>query len=315
MARKAKETDVRKYVENGVEESVLSELERLKEGLASLPSSSSEEIGPLQRALTKRKGTVSIIAEYKRKLEGAPSTTLNDEIFDPAHLGPTFREFGASAIAVLADERTGGCTYDDVREFVDEQRSAKGNVPGPLGVISSDWIVDEVQIARASAAGAAGVVVVPSVVGEERSKEFVTAAKVLGMESIVSVSTEEEADGAVSELGATLILINGIDAEDKAAILDSLSFPDDVEVCTIANVLARNDESLQEVEEAWTCRDRGFNAVWVSDALYKGGTDEIEHPGAIIRSMAAKSSVRWASPKARGGKGEGSREYLGDILM
>jgi indole-3-glycerol phosphate synthase len=31
--------------------------------------------------------------------------------------------------------------------------------------------------------------------------------------------------------------------------------------------------------------------------------------------MKAKSSVKYASPKARSGKGEGAREYLGDILM
>jgi hypothetical protein len=31
--------------------------------------------------------------------------------------------------------------------------------------------------------------------------------------------------------------------------------------------------------------------------------------------MAAKSSVKWASAKAMGGKGEGAREYLGDIMM
>ena len=75
------------------------------------------------------------------------------------------------------------------------------------------------------------------------------------------------------------------------------------------------EKILAEVEETWACRDFGFNCVWISDALYKAGNSVNEHPGAIIRSMAAKSSVRWASPVARGGKGEGAREYLGDIIM
>ena len=75
------------------------------------------------------------------------------------------------------------------------------------------------------------------------------------------------------------------------------------------------DSALEEVEEAWVCRDKGFNAVWVSDCLFKIGNDPSEHAGAIIRGMAAKSSVKWASAKALGGKGEGAREYLGDILM
>ena len=74
-------------------------------------------------------------------------------------------------------------------------------------------------------------------------------------------------------------------------------------------------QDLEEVEEAWMCRDRGFNAVWLSDALYKSGSDPGEHPGAIINSCKAKSSVKWASPKARSGKGEGATEYLGDLMM
>jgi indole-3-glycerol phosphate synthase len=70
-----------------------------------------------------------------------------------------------------------------------------------------------------------------------------------------------------------------------------------------------------EVEEAWTCRDKGFKSAWISDALYKSGNSEVEHPGAIIKSMASKSSVRWASPVAKSGRGEGAIEYLGNILM
>ena len=79
--------------------------------------------------------------------------------------------------------------------------------------------------------------------------------------------------------------------------------------------LANDNKALEEVEEAWVLRDQGFTSVWVSDALYKSGNDPSEHSGAIIRAMCAKSSVKWASAKAMGGKGEGAREYLGDILM
>ena len=85
--------------------------------------------------------------------------------------------------------------------------------------------------------------------------------------------------------------------------------------CVIANIVARGNKALEEVEEAWACRDLGFHCVWVSDALYKSGADPVEHPGAIIQSMRLKSSVQFASPRARSGKGEGAREYLGDILM
>jgi indole-3-glycerol phosphate synthase len=310
FVRKAKEADVRKYCEEGPSQSVLTILQQIKDGRQN--TATSIEPGPLQTLLTKRKGTISIIAEYKRNLEGSAYLT---EILPPRILSPVFREFGATAVAVLTDERMGGCTYDDLVDIVEEQEEARGEVPGPLPVICSDLIVDEIQIARAKDSGAAAVVVTYGVVGVEKVGQFIKDAKVVGLETIVNVGTAEEAQGAV-DAGASIISVTGVDGADaKFAAIESLSIPEGRTVCTIANILAKNNKALEEVEEAWICRDRGFNCVWVSDALYKSGNDPVEHPGAIISSMRAKSSVKYASPKARSGKGEGAREYLGDILM
>jgi hypothetical protein len=38
----------------------------------------------------------------------------------------------------------------------------------------------------------------------------------------------------------------------------------------------------------------------ISDALYKSGNSEVEHPGAIIKSMASKNSVRLKVGVSRG---------------
>ncbi|KAL9184585.1 hypothetical protein ACHAXT_012555 [Thalassiosira profunda] len=308
FVRKAKEADVRKYCEDGPPESVLALLKQIKD--ASGETASGE--GELQKELTKRKGTITVIAEYKRKLEGSGFLS---EILPPEVLSPVFREFGAAAVAVLADERTGGCSYDDVAKVIEEQEEARGEVPGPLPVISSDLIVDEIQIAQAADAGAKAVTVTYGVVGPEKVAQFVKDAAAVGLEVIVNVGSAEEAQGAV-DAGASIISVCGVEgAEGKYSVIESLTIPEGRNVCTIANILAKDNKALEEVEEAWICRDKGFNCVWVSDALYKSGNDPVEHPGAIINSMKAKSSVKYASPKARSGKGEGAREYLGDILM
>ena len=55
--------------------------------------------------------------------------------------------------------------------------------------------------------------------------------------------------------------------------------------------------------------------MWVSDCLFKGGADETEHAGAVIKAMVAKTSLAFGSVKTKSGRGEGAREYLGDILM
>jgi len=311
FVRKAKEADVRKYCEEGPSESVLAQLKKIKD--ASGADDATNEPGELQTILTKRKGTITVIAEYKRKLDGSG---FLDEIPAPFLLSPVFREFGAAAVAVLADDRTGGCSYDDIVSMVEEQKEARGEVPGPLPVISSDMIVDEIQIAQAADAGAKAVTVTYGVVGGgEKVAQFLKDAKALGLEVVVNVGSAEEAQGAV-DAGASIISVCGVDGADgKYAVIESLSVPEGRSVCTIANILAKDNKALEEVEEAWICRDKGFNCVWVSDALYKSGNDPVEHPGAIINSMKAKSSVKYASPKARSGKGEGAREYLGDIMM
>mmetsp|Transcript_458 Transcript_458/g.644 ORF Transcript_458/g.644 Transcript_458/m.644 type:complete len:361 (+) Transcript_458:157-1239(+) len=314
LARKAKEADVRKYCEGGIDDSVMEKVKLMKENLPKLSETPDEDgPGPMQTGLTKRKGTIAIVAEYKRNF--SVESGFLKEIFEPENMSPVFREFGAKAIAVMADERMGGGTYDDIVAIVKEQEYAKGDVPGPLPVICSDLIVDEVQIARSAAAGAKAVQVTFGVAGKEKVEFFIKCARAVGMETIVAVSNKDEAQEAV-DVGGRIIAVTGVDdVDEKFAVIEGLSFPENAAVCTIANILANDNKALEEVEEAWVCRDKGFNAVWVSDALYKSGNDPSEHAGAIIKAMGAKSSVKWASAKAMGGKGEGAREYLGDILM
>lgn len=328
FVRKAKENDIRTYCQEGPSEDVLTALKLISDA----PSDDDAEFvaGPVQTALSKRKGTLSIVAEYKRKLDS--SGYMSETIPAVVTLGPVFREFGASACAVAADERFGGCTYVDLADMVKEQAGAQGEVPGPLPVISSDRIVDEIQIARAKVSGAAAVMVSYEMVGKEKVAQFVKNARGVGLETIVEVRNKEEASDAV-EAGATLLCVVGAeedklddDAEGgakeemddivaKYAVVSELVEGASPPICTIINILANDNKAMEEVTDAWKARDIGFNAAWVSDALYKGGNDPVEHPGAVIQSMTAKSSVKFASPKARSGKGEGAREYLGDIMM
>lgn len=318
---------MRKYCEDGPSPTVLALLQRIKDSRngSSSNTDDDDDNNKLQSLLMKRKGTISIIAEYKRKLTGSGFLS---EVPAPELLSPVFREFGASAVAVLSDERSGGCTYADVAAFVAEQANARDEVPGPLPVISNDIVVDEIQIARAKEAGAVAVTIDYGLLTTGNDDEtvlisqFIRDAKALNMETIVVVSTPREAQNAV-DAGASILCVSGsiIGAIPKYDVVSNItttttsSSTAGASICIIANILARDNKALEEVEEAWSCRDLGFHCVWISDALYKSGNDPVEHPGAIIQSMRLKSSVQFASPKARSGKGEGAREYLGDILM
>jgi indole-3-glycerol phosphate synthase len=120
LVKKAKEASLRQYVADGIEDDVMEQYKKIKEALEkdSLDLST-QEMGPLQQELTRRKGTITVIAEYKRKLAGSGYVK---DVFEPVILSREFREFGASGIAVMADERMGGCTYEDLKVFVEDQR-------------------------------------------------------------------------------------------------------------------------------------------------------------------------------------------------
>ena len=314
LVKKAKEASLREYIAEGIEDDVMAKYNVIKEALAKdeFDFDNKGNLPSLQETLTRRKGTITVVPEYKRKLA---DTGYIQGILEPSILSGEFREFGAHAIAVMCDERMGGCTYDDLKEIVEDQRRSKNEVPGPLEVINNDIIIDELQIARTAAYGAKAVVINLQLNGVEGTTNLLKAAKAVDLESIVAVSSKEEAQQAI-DIGARMISVVNVDgAEAKLETITDLSIPEGEVVTTIANILHRQDKGLAEVEETWACRDMGFNVAWVSDALYKAGNDLSEHPGAIIKSMSAKSSVRWASPVARSGRGEGAREYLGDIMM
>eukprot|EP00567_Pseudictyota_dubia_P011730 CAMPEP_0197455828 /NCGR_PEP_ID=MMETSP1175-20131217/41749_1 /TAXON_ID=1003142 /ORGANISM="Triceratium dubium, Strain CCMP147" /LENGTH=128 /DNA_ID=CAMNT_0042989783 /DNA_START=1 /DNA_END=383 /DNA_ORIENTATION=- len=128
---------------------------------------------------------------------------------------------------------------------------------------------------------------------------MVNAARALEMEVVAEVTDEEEARAAVSA-GATIVSVLGsAEPAEKYKVVSSLVEDEDdskPKVCAVNHIQAKDDKALQEVEEAWISRDLGFNAVWVSDALYKNAAEPTESPGAVIAAMRAKSSVKWASP-------------------
>ena len=134
-------------------------------------------------------------------------------------------------------------------------------------------IIDELQIARTAAYGAHAAVITLGIVGLELTETLLKACKAVNVEAIVAVASKEEAQQAV-DLGATIISVvqaDGVDA--KLEVIQDLNIPEGRTVTTIANIMARMDKGLQEVEEAWACRDKGFHCAWISDALYNKASE------------------------------------------
>ena len=120
---------------------------------------------------------------------------------------------------------------------------------------------------------------------------------------------------------------NNTFVDAQIACIEHLQYPEyNTNVCFLAHIPVKSDNTQwNEIEDVWYIRDTHmFQGIYVSDILYKGqvasttftgSNDSIEHPGSIIKAMISKSSKLWGVVTTRSGRGEGAREYLGDIMM
>jgi indole-3-glycerol phosphate synthase len=146
-----------------------------------------------------RKGNVAVIAEVKRR---SPSAGPIREDLDPAERAALYAEHGAAAISVLTDGPYFGGSIQDLRAAV--QRSS---VP----VLRKDFILDEVQILEARAAGAAAVLLIVRALGS-RLQPLLRYAVDLRLDALVEVHTAEELASAL-DAGASVIGVNSRDLD------------------------------------------------------------------------------------------------------
>jgi indole-3-glycerol phosphate synthase len=155
---------------------------------------------PLETAL--QGDTVAVIAEVKRR---SPSAGLIREL-DPATHAAAYARAGASAISVLTDGPFFGGSLDDLRNVV-----ARVSVP----VLRKDFILDELQILEARAAGASAILLIVRVLPAMRLGELIACAKQWHLDALVEVHTHAELAIAL-EAGAGIVGVNSRDLDTFA---------------------------------------------------------------------------------------------------
>lgn len=272
-------------------------------------------------AIKKRKGTLTVIAEVKRK---SPSKGEIGAIKDPGALSRAYRDGGASAISVLTDLEGFGGTMEDLRNVVQTQEKFRGNFPGPCPVLRKDFTIDEIQIAEAAEAGAAAVLLIVAALGQ-RTKELLDATHRIGLDALVEVHDEAEMEVALS-CGAEIIGVNNRDLRTFNVSLETSErlrkmIPDDV-VCVA-------ESGIKDAMDAWKLRDMGYNAVLVGELLVQaaestqmGMVSTMYQPGynmakGYIKAFTSKASTKYgnAATAMFYGKGEGAKETLGEISI
>ena len=141
---------------------------------------------------------VGVIAEVKRR---SPSGGTIREDLDPVEHARAYAQGGAVAISVLTDERHFGGSLEDLARVA-------STVPVP--VLRKDFILDELQLYEARAAGASAILLIARALTPPRLRALSAAARAQKLGVLVEVHTEAELALAV-DADPTAVGVNSRD--------------------------------------------------------------------------------------------------------
>jgi len=151
-------------------------------------------------ALRPLPGDVALIAEVK-KASPSRGTLAPAGPWDPIGLARIYADNGAAAISVLTDEK-----YFQGR--LEHLTDIRGAVRVPL--LRKDFTIDEYQLWESRAAGADAILLIVAILEPALLRDFLAAAKGLGLGALVEAHTAAEVDVALGA-GATIVGINNRD--------------------------------------------------------------------------------------------------------
>lgn len=144
--------------------------------------------------------TVGIIAEIKRR---SPSQGEIRPDLDPVSHALAYARGGAVAISVLTDEAHFGGSLRDLAQVTGAVR---------IPVLRKDFIIDELQLFEALAAGASAVLLIARILSPAQLASLRQAAGALKLGTLVEVHEERELEGALA-VAPTAIGVNARDLD------------------------------------------------------------------------------------------------------
>jgi indole-3-glycerol phosphate synthase len=131
-------------------------------------------------------GSVGVVAEVKRR---SPSAGEIRADLDALAHATAYAAGGAAAISVLTEERYFGGSLDDLT------RVARAV---PLPVLRKDFILDELQLLEARAAGASVALLIVRALSPQALATLSAAARDLGLATLVEIHDEGELERALA---------------------------------------------------------------------------------------------------------------------
>jgi indole-3-glycerol phosphate synthase len=196
---------------------------------------------------------VTVIAEFKRRSPSGGAIAVDEDIVASVQL---YQSAGARAVSVLTDAQDFGGSLDDLA-------AAAATVTVP--VLRKDFLVDELDLYEAKAAGAAAVLLIVRMLERREIEHLLGVAHHLGLNALVEVHDESDLDTALG-CGATFLGINNRDLElltTDVGVTERLArlVPSDVSIVS--------ESGIRTAVDVARVRDAGAHGVLVGESLMR----------------------------------------------
>ncbi len=198
---------------------------------------------------------VAIIAEAKK---ASPSKGVICPDFDPVLIARAYQSGGAQAMSVLTDESffQGSLAYiPQVRAAVD------------LPVLRKDFMIDEIQIRQAAMFGADAILLIVAILADEQIKEYLAQASELGLDTLVEVHDEGEAERALAA-GSELVGVNNRNLKDFSMDIET-TFRVMREIP--AGVSVVSESGIKGSDDILRLSKHGVSAALIGESLMRSG--------------------------------------------
>jgi indole-3-glycerol phosphate synthase len=208
------------------------------------------------RAIAEQAG-LAVVAEVKR---ASPSKGLIATHFDPVATARTYERAGACAVSVLTD-------HTWFQGSLEHLRAVKAAVRLP--VLRKDFLIDELQIIEARAAGADAVLLIAAALEADRLAELAAYARSLGLDVLVEVHDVRELEAALAASPSVL----GVNNRNLHTFEVNLETTREVLRHVPADVLIIAESGIHSAEDARYMERCGARGILVGESLMREQTE------------------------------------------
>ena len=200
-----------------------------------------------------KKQDIAFICECKK---ASPSKGIIAEDFPYLQIARDYEAAGADCISVLTEPEFFLGSTEYLREI-----SAAVKTP----CIRKDFVVDEYMIYEARTLGAAAVLLICSILGEEKLREYIGICDTLGLSALVEAHDEAEVRMAINA-GARVIGVNNRDLKNFSVSTDNAV---KLRKLVPENIVFVAESGIKTAEDIAVLRKAGVDAVLVGETLMR----------------------------------------------